>query len=128
MMKKWKMMWLILIRWMHINLHAYLIFCIWSLIWLHNMILFCNMFRWTCSKLVYIFAFKVLMLTLLNVSATWYRVWFCSISSLYSLSDSFFSFSHWCQTDASNAISDLTTAEHIYLTFVKIVSHVKTSS
>ncbi len=77
---------------------------------------------------MYISAFKVLMLTLLNVFATWCRVWFCNVSSLHSLLDSFFSFSCWYQTDASNAISDLTTAEYIYLTFIKIVSHVKTSN
>ena len=44
------------------------------------------------------------------------------------MSDSSFSFSRWCQTDALNAISDFTTAEYICLAFVKIVSHVKTSS
>ncbi len=110
---------------MHISLHACLIFCIQSLIQLCNMILFCSMFRWTCSELVYISAFKVSMLTLLNIFATWCRVWFCNVSSLHSLSDSFFSFSRWCQTDALNAISDLTTAEYICLAFVKIVFHVK---
>jgi len=77
---------------------------------------------------VYISAFRVSMFTLLNVFATWCRVWFCNVSSLHSLSDSFLSFSCWCQTDASNAISDFTTAEYIYLAFVKIVSYVKTSS
>jgi len=91
-------------------------------------ILSCSMFRWTCSELVYISAFRVSMLTLLNVFATWCKVWFCNVSSLHSLFDSFFSFSRWYQTDALNAISDLTTAEYIYLAFVKIVFHVKTSS
>ncbi len=128
MMRKWKMMQLIFIRWTCINLHIYLIFCIWLLTWLRNVILSCSMFRWICSKLVYISAFRVSMLTLLNTFATWYKVWFCNVSSLHSLSDSFFSFSHWCQTDASNAISDLTTAEYICLAFVKIALHVKTSS
>ncbi len=122
------MMQLMLIRWMHISLHACLIFCIWLLIQLCNVILSCSMFRWTCSELVYISAFRVSMLTLLNVSATWCRVWFCNVSSLHSLSVSFFFFSRWCQTDALNAISDLTIAEYICLAFVKIVSHVKTSS
>ncbi len=41
--------------------------------------------------------------------------------------DNSFSLSRWCQTDASNAISDLITAEYTCFTFVKIVSHVKTS-
>ncbi len=66
------------------------------------------------------------MLILLNTSATWCRVWFCKVSSLYFLSDSSFSLSRWCQTDASNAISDLTTVEYTCLAFVKIISHVKT--
>ncbi len=96
--------------------------------WLCNMILSCSMFRWTCSELMYIFAFKVLMLTLLNIFATWCRVWFCNVSSLHSLSDNSFSFSRWYQIDASNAISDLITAEYIYLAFVKIALHMKTSS
>ena len=128
MTKEREMMWLMLIRQMHINSHACLIFCVQSLTQLCNIILSCSMFKWTCSELVYISAFKVLMLTLLNIFATWYRVWFCSVSSLRSLSVSFFSFSRWCQTDASNAISDLTITEYICLAFVKIASHVKTSS
>jgi len=66
------------------------------------------------------------MLTFLNIFATWCRVWFCSVSSLHCLFDSFLSFSRWCQTDASNAISDFTTAEYICLAFVKIIFHVKT--
>ncbi len=68
------------------------------------------------------------MLTFLNIFATWYRVWFCSVLSLCSLSDNSFSFSYWCQTDALNAISDLTTAEYICFAFVKIVSYVNTSN
>ncbi len=128
MIKKRKMMWLILIRWACISLHACLIFCVQSLIQLHNVILFCSMFKWTCNELVYIFAFRVSMLTLLNIFATWCRVWFYNVSSLYSLFDSFLSFSCWCQTDALNIISDLITAKYICFTFVKIASHVKTSN
>ncbi len=116
------------IRWACISLHAYLIFCIWLLTQLRNVILSCNMFRWTCSELVYISAFRVSMLILLNIFAMWCRVWFCNVSSLYSLFDSFLSFSCWYQIDASNAIFDLITAEYIYLAFVKVTSHVKTSS
>ncbi len=96
MMRKWEIMWLTLIRWTRISLHACLIFCIQSLIQLRNMILSCSMFKWTCSELVYISAFKISMLTLLNIFATWHKVWFCNVSSLCSLSDSSFSFSHWC--------------------------------
>ncbi len=128
MTKERKMMQLILIRWACISLYVYLIFCVQLLTWLCNVILSCSMFKWICSELVYIFAFRVSMLILLNVSAMWYRVWFCSVSSLHSLSDSFFSFSRWYQTNASNAISDFITAKYICLAFVKIVFHVKTSS
>jgi len=91
-------------------------------------ILFCNMFKWTCSKLMYISAFKVLMLILLNIFATWCKVWFCSISSLHSLSNNSFSFSHWCQTDVLNAISDFITAKYICFAFVKIALYMKTLS
>ncbi len=128
MTKKREMMRLTFIRRTRISLHACLIFCVRSLTQLRNVILSCNMFKWTCSELMYISAFKVSMLTLLNIFVTWRRVWFCSVSSLHSLSDSSFSFSCWCQIDVSNAISDLTTAEYICLAFVKIAFHVKTSS
>ncbi len=116
-----------LVKWACISLHVYLIFCIQLLIQLCSVILFCSMFRWTCSKLMYVSVFKVSMFTLLNASATWCRVWFWSVSSLYSLFNSSSFLSHWCQTDASNAIFDLTTAEYTCLAFVKIVFHVKTS-
>ena len=66
------------------------------------------------------------MFTLLNTSATWCKVWFWSVSSLYSLLNSLFFLSRWCQTDASNAISDLITAKYTCLAFVKIASYVKT--
>ncbi len=128
MIRKWKMMQLMFIRWACINSHVYLIFCVQLLIQLRNMILSCSMFKWTCSELVYISAFKVSMLTFLNISTTWCRVWFCNVSSLHSLFINSFSFSCWCQIDASNAISDFTTAEYICLAFVKIALHVKTSS
>ncbi len=75
---------------------------------------------------MYISISSVSMLTLLNTFTTWCKVWFCKVSSLHFLSDNSFSLSHWCQTDALNAISDLTTAEYTCLTFVKIVSHMKT--
>ncbi len=92
------------------------------------MILSCSMFKWTCSKLIYISAFRVLMLTFLNIFAMWCRIWCYNVSSLHFLSDSSFSFSCWCQINVSNAISDLTTTEYICLAFVKIALHVKTSS
>ena len=110
-----------------ISLHACLISCVRSLTWLCNVILFCSMFKWTCSELVYVSVSRVSMFTLLNTSATWCRVWFWSVSSLHSLLNSSSFLSRWCQTDASNAISDLTTAEYTYLAFVKIASHVKIS-
>ena len=83
------------------------------------------MFKWTCNELVYISTFRILMLILLNIFATWCKIWFCNVSSLHSLSDSFFSFSCWCQTDALNAISDFTIIEYICFAFVKITSHMK---
>ncbi len=118
---------LTLVKWARISSHACLISCVRSLTQLCSMILFCSMFRWTCSKLMYVSVSRVLMFTLLNASATWRRVWFWSVSSLHSLLDSSSFLSRWCQTDASNAISDLTTAEYTCLAFVKIASHVKTS-
>ncbi len=75
---------------------------------------------------MYVSVSRVSMFTLLNASATWRRVWFWSVSSLHSLLDSSSFLSRWCQTDASNAISDLTTAEYTCLAFVKIASYVKT--
>ncbi len=109
-----------------ISSHACLISCVQSLTQLCNVILFCSMFKWTCSKLMYVSASRVSMFTLLNASATWRRVWFWSVSSLHSLLDNSSFLSRWCQTDASNAISDLITAEYTCLAFVKIASHVKT--
>ncbi len=75
---------------------------------------------------MYVSVFKVSMLTLLNTSATWYKIWFWSVSNLHSLFDSLFFLSRWCQIDASNAISDLI-IEYTCLAFMKIVSHVKIS-
>ena len=112
MMSKWEMTWLTLVKQARISSHAYLISCIRSLTQLCSVILFCSMFRWTCNELVYVSVSRVSMLTLLNTSATWHRVWFWSVSSLYSLFNSSSFLSRWCQTDASNAISDLTTAEY----------------
>ncbi len=121
------MTWLIFVKQAHISLHACLISCVQSLTQLCSVILFYSMFRWTCSKLMYISVFRVSMFTLLNTSAMWRSIWFWSVSSLCSLLNSSFFLSRWCQTDASNAISDLTTAEYTCLAFVKITSHVKTS-
>ena len=112
MMSKWEMTWLTFVKRARISSHACLISCVQSLIQLCNVILFCSMFRWTCSELVYVSVSRVSMLTFLNTSATWRRVWFWSVSSLRSLFDSSSFLSRWCQTDASNAISDLTTAEY----------------
>ncbi len=126
MTEKRKMRQLILINWTCISLHAHLVSCVLSLTQLCNVTLFCSMFKWTCSKLMYISIFSVSMLTLLNTFATWYKVWFCRVSSLHFLSDSFFSLSRWCQTDALNAIFDLITAEYTCFAFVKIIFYVKT--
>jgi len=106
-MNKREMIRLILISWTCISLHACLIFCVQSIIQLYSVTLFCSIFKWICSELVYVSIFKVSMLVLLKASATWCKAWFWSISSLHSLSDSSSFLSRWCQTDASNAISDL---------------------
>ncbi len=126
MMSEQEMTRLTFIKQTRISLHACLISCVRSLTRLCSVILFCSMFRWTCSELMYVSVSRVSMFTLLNASATWCRVWFWSVSSLRSLLDSSSFLSRWCQTDALNAISDLTTAEHTCLAFVKIASHVKT--
>ncbi len=115
------------IKWTCISLHACLISCVQSSIQLRSVILFCSMFRWTCSELMYVSAFRVSMLTLLNAFATWCRIWFWNVFSLHSLLKSSSFLSRWCQTDASNAISDLITAKYTCLAFVKIASHVKIS-
>ncbi len=121
------MTWLTFVKRTCISSYACLISCVQLLTWLCSMILFYNMFKWTCSKLVYVSVFRVSMFTLLNAFATWYRVWFWSVFSLHSLLNSSSFLSRWCQTDASNAIFDLTTAEYTCLAFVKIAFHVKTS-
>ena len=126
MTSKQEMMQLTFVKRTCISLHACLISCIRSSTWLCSVILFCSMFKWTCSELMYVSISKVLMFTLLNASTTWCRVWFWSVSSLHSLLDNSSFLSRWCQTDASNAISDLITAEYTCLAFVKIASHVKT--
>ncbi len=127
MMSKREMTWLTFVKWTCISLHACLISCVQSLTQLCSVILFCSMFRWTCSELMYVSVFKVSMFTLLNASATWHRVWFWSVFNLHSLLNSSSFLLRWCQTDASNAISDLTIAEYTCFAFVKIASHVKTS-
>ncbi len=127
MTEKWKMRWLILISWTRISLHAHLVSCVLSLTQLRNVTLFCSMFKWICSEIVYISISSVSMLTLLNAFTTWCKIWFCRVSSLHFLFDSSFFLSRWCQIDALNAISDLTTVEYTCLAFVKIVSHVKIS-
>ncbi len=70
MTEKQEMRWLILINWMYINSYAHLVFCVLSLTWLRNVTLFCSMFKWTCSKLMYISIFSVSMLILLNAFTT----------------------------------------------------------
>ncbi len=67
---------LTLVKRARISLHACLISCVQSLIQLCSVILFCSMFKWICSELMYIFVSRVSMFTLLNTSATWRRIWF----------------------------------------------------
>ena len=96
MTSEWEMTRLSLVKWARISLHACLISCVWSLIQLCSVILSCSMFKWTCSKLMYVSVSRVLMFTLLNTSATWCRVWFWSVSSLHSLLNNSSSLSRWC--------------------------------
>ena len=126
MTEKWKMKWLIFVSWTCMSLHAHLVSCVLLLIQLRNATLFCSMFKWTYSELVYISIFSVSMLTLLNTFTTWHKVWFCKVFSLHFLFDSSFFLSHWCQIDALNAISDFITVEYTCFTFVKIALHMKT--
>jgi len=74
MTKKQKMRWLISVSWMCMSLHAHLVSYVLSSIQLHNVTLFYNIFKWICSKLMYISIFNVSMLTLLNTFATWRRI------------------------------------------------------
>jgi len=69
MTEKWEVRWLILVSWTYMSLHAHLISYVLSSTWLCNMTLFCNMFRWTCNKLMYISVFNISMLILLNAFA-----------------------------------------------------------
>ncbi len=64
MTKKWEVKRLILISQMHISLHAHLVSCILLSTWQRNVTLFCSMFKWTCSELVYISISSVTILAL----------------------------------------------------------------
>ncbi len=90
MMSEREMMQLTFVKRARISSHACLISCVRSSTRLCSMILFCNMFRWICSELVYVSVSKVSMFTLLNTSATWRRIWFWSVSSLHFLLNSSF--------------------------------------
>ncbi len=96
MMSEREMTRLTFVKWVHISSHACLIFCVWSLTQLCSVILFCSMFKWTCSELMYISVSRVLMFTFLNTSITWCRVWFWSVFSLHSLLNNSSFLSRWC--------------------------------
>ncbi len=61
MTSEWEITRLTLVKRTCISLHACLISCVQLLTWLRSVILFCSMFRWTCSELVYVSVFKVSM-------------------------------------------------------------------
>ncbi len=61
MTEKRKMRRLIFVSWTCMNSHAHLISCVLSLTWLRNVTLFCSIFRWTCSELVYVLISSVSM-------------------------------------------------------------------
>ncbi len=69
MMNDQEMTWITLIKQACISLHACLISYVQSSTWLCSVILFCSMFKWTCSELVYVSVSKVSILILLNTSA-----------------------------------------------------------
>ena len=81
MMSEQEMTWLTFVKRTCISSHACLISCVQSLTRLCNVILFCSMFKWTCNELVYVSVSRVSMLTLLNASVIWCRVWFWNVSS-----------------------------------------------
>jgi len=98
------------------------------LIQLHSVTWFCSLFRWTCSKNVYISTFSVSMFTFLKTLITWHNTWFWRVSSLCFILDNFSSLLRWCHINASNVILNLIIAKYIYLAFVNVVSQMKISS
>ena len=119
---------LVFIRRACMILHAHQVFCVLSLIQLRSVTWFCSLFRWTCSKNVYVSTFSVSMFTFLKTSITWCNAWFWRVSSLHFIFDNFFSLSRWCYINALNVIFNFIIAEYICLAFMNVVSQIKISS
>ncbi len=119
---------LVFIRRACMILHAHQVFCVLSLIQLRSVTWFCSLFRWTCSKNVYISTFSVLMFTFLKTLITWHNAWFWRVSSLHFVLDNLSSLLRWCHIDASNFILDFIIAEYICLAFANVASQMKISS
>ncbi len=119
---------LIFIRWACMILHAHQVFCVLSLIQLRSVTWFCSLFRWTCSKNVYVSTFSISMFTFLKMLITWCNAWFWRVFSLYFVLDNLSSLSRWCHIDASNVIFNFIIAEYICLAFANVVSQMKISS
>ena len=64
MTEKRKMKWLIFVSWARISLHAHWFSYVLLSTQLRNVTLFCSMFKWTCSELVYISISSVTILAL----------------------------------------------------------------
>ncbi len=126
--EKQEMNLLVSIRWAHMILHVHWVFCVLSLIWLRSVTWFCNLFKWTCSKNVYISTFNVSMFTFLKTSITWCNTWFWRVSSLHFIFNNLSSLSRWCHINALNVILNLIIAEYIYLAFANVALQMKISS
>ncbi len=105
--KKQKMNLLVSIRWVHIILHAHQVFCVLLLIQLCSVTWFCNLFRWTCSKNVYVSTFSVSMFTFLKTLITWRNAWFWRVSSFYFILDNLSSLLRWCHICHDSSLARL---------------------
>jgi len=126
--EKQEMSLLVFIRWACMILHAHWVFCVLSSIQLRSVTWFCSLFKWTCSKNVYVSTFSVSMFTFLKTLITWCSTWFWRVSSLRFILDNFSSLSRWCHIDASNVIFNLIITEYICLAFANVTSQMKISS
>ena len=86
------------------------------------------MFKWTCSKNVYVSTFSILIFTFLKMLITWHNTWFWRVSNLHFIFDNFSSLLRWCHIDALNVILNFIIAKYIYLAFVNVVFQMKISS
>ena len=126
--EKQEMSLLIFIKWAHMILHAHQVFCVLSLIQLRSVTWFCSLFRWTCSKNVYVSTFSVSIFTFLKRLIIWCSTWFWRVSSLHFVLNNLSFLSRWCHINALNIIFNLIIAKYIYFAFVNVISQMKISS